>query len=171
MPESDIITANDADVSPSRTPPASSVARQSSFPHLPTAAAIISVLLAGLALFSQLAHATDRVNDAKRKFAATQIHTLLTALDMYFLDNGFYPTSDQGLQALVQAPSTPPVPKNYPPNGYVTRVPRDPWKNEFIYRCPGLDGGPYSVQSYGADGKPGGKDQDADINSWELPRQ
>ena len=105
---------------------------------------------------------------AQHKVTAGQVRNLMTAMDSYFLDNGRYPTTEQGLQALVQKPSSSPVPKNYPANGYLDTVPADPWGNEYIYFSPGVQGGPYSLESYGADGMDGGEGENADIESWNL---
>ena len=110
----------------------------------------------------------DRFSMAQHKVTAGQVRNLMTAMDSYFLDNGRYPTTEQGLQALVQKPSSSPVPKNYPANGYLDTVPADPWGNEYIYCSPGVQGGPYSLESYGADGMDGGEGENADIESWNL---
>jgi general secretion pathway protein G len=109
-----------------------------------------------------------QLEKAKKKTAAAQIHNFMTALDMYYMDNSNYPTTEQGLQALVQAPSTSPVPKNYPRDGYLQQIPKDPWNNDYIFFSPGVTGGPYSIQSYGADGIQGGEENNADIESWNL---
>jgi general secretion pathway protein G len=109
-----------------------------------------------------------QLEKAKKKTAAAQIHNFMTALDMYYMDNSNYPTTEQGLQALVQAPSTSPVPKNYPRDGYIQQVPKDPWNYDYIYFSPGVNGGPFSIQSYGADGMQGGEENNADVESWNL---
>jgi general secretion pathway protein G len=110
----------------------------------------------------------ERFGTAQREVTAGQIRNLMTALDSYFLDNGRYPTAAQGLDALVQKPGSAPVPKNYPTNGYIDQVPLDPWGNEYVYNAPGINGGPYSIKSYGADGLEGGEAENADIESWNL---
>ena len=88
---------------------------------------------------------------------------------MYKLDNGKYPTTDQGLQALVDPPSSGQLAKKWRNGGYLDKAsaPKDPWDNDFIYISPGLHGD-FDLMSDGADGEPGGEDFDADINSWEL---
>ena len=110
-----------------------------------------------------------RTNDAKVAEAKVQIKDFETGLKLYKLDNGFYPTTDQGLEALINAPSTDPAPKNYRPGGYLEqkKVPLDPWGNPYVYICPG-EHGSYDLSSLGADGKPGGTGYDADIDSWEM---
>ena len=110
----------------------------------------------------------QRFGTAQRKVTAGQIANLKTALDSYYLDNGRYPTTAQGLAALVQKPGSAPVPKNYPTDGYIDQVPLDPWGFEYVYFSPGVSGGPYSIESYGADGLDGGEGENADIESWNL---
>ncbi len=83
------------------------------------------------------------------------------------MDNGFYPSSEQGLEALVEKPTIGKVPNNYSENGYLKKVPLDPWKNPFVYISPGAHGD-YDLISYGADGEEGGEGKFADVNSWEL---
>ena len=105
---------------------------------------------------------------AKRGAAAAQIKNFTTALDTYYMDNSNYPTTEQGLEALVSMPSSSPAPRNYPRDGYLPQIPPDPWGNEYIYYSPGSGGGPYSIESYGADGLEGGEEDNADVQSWNL---
>lgn len=104
--------------------------------------------------------------EAKIKTTRTQIAQLEQVLGLFHLDNGFYPTTDQGLPALVTLPSIPPEPLNYKKNGYMKKVPKDAWGREFIYECPGRHGD-FDLYSYGADGEDGGEGANADINNWE----
>ncbi|PLZ01869.1 type II secretion system protein GspG [Burkholderia sp. WAC0059] len=105
--------------------------------------------------------------DQARVVAARQdIGTLMQALSLYRLDNGRYPTQDQGLPALVQKPTVDPVPGNWKSGGYLDRVPMDPWGNPYQYLNPGAHGD-IDVFSFGADGKAGGDGNDADIGSWQ----
>ncbi|WP_024904953.1 type II secretion system major pseudopilin GspG [Robbsia andropogonis] len=105
--------------------------------------------------------------DQARRVAATQdIATLMQSLKLYRLDNGRYPTTEQGLRALIAKPSTDPVPNNWKDGGYLERLPNDPWGNPYQYLNPGVHG-EVDVFSYGADGKPGGEGNDADIGSWQ----
>ena len=106
--------------------------------------------------------------DEARVIAAKQdISSLLQALKLYRLDNQRYPTTDQSLQALVVKPTTAPLPPNWKNGGYIERLPKDPWGNEYRYLNPGTRG-EIDVYSVGADGEPGGEGIDADIGSWAL---
>jgi general secretion pathway protein G len=107
---------------------------------------------------------------AKRVKTKLDLATLETALKMYKLDNGMYPSTEQGLQALVEAPETGVIPKKWRKGGYLekNKVPKDPWGNEFVYISPGVHGD-FDLISYGLDGVPGGEDEDdKDINNWEI---
>jgi general secretion pathway protein G len=110
-----------------------------------------------------------RPEEARRLKAKMQIQAIETALKLYKLDNGFYPTTEQGLQALVEPPSVGQLPKNWRQGGYLEKgkVPKDPWGNDYVYVCPGVHGD-FDLSSYGADGQPGGEGENADINNWEL---
>jgi general secretion pathway protein G len=107
---------------------------------------------------------------AKRVKAKMDIATLETALKMYKLDNGLYPSTEQGLQSLVEMPETGVIPKSWRKGGYVekNRIPKDPWGNEFVYISPGVHGD-FDLISYGLDGVPGGENEEGqDINNWEI---
>lgn len=110
-----------------------------------------------------------RPEEAKRTKARLQIESLETAVKLFKLDNGYYPTTEQGLQALVEQPESGRIPKSWRKGGYLEKgsVPKDPWGNEFVFISPGVNGD-YDVISYGADGTAGGEENDKDINSWEL---
>ena len=110
-----------------------------------------------------------RPEEAKQVKARLDIQNLETALKLYKLDNGPYPGTEQGLQALVEMPETGNVPKKWKKGGYLEKgkVPKDPWRNDFIYLSPGLKGD-FDIISYGADGVPGGEDENKDINNWEI---
>jgi general secretion pathway protein G len=120
--------------------------------------------LVGVAVFNQVDKA--RVQTTKAK-----IKNLESALEFYRMDNSRYPTSEQGLQALVIKPTTEPEPRNYPPGGYLQRggpaAMEDAWQNKIFYESPGQHN-PHSFDmwSLGADGAPGGEDADADIENW-----
>ncbi len=111
----------------------------------------------------------DRPEEARRIKASVDIQSIEQALKMYNLDNGGYPTTEQGLLALVEPPSVGRLAKKWREGGYFDkgRVPKDPWGNEYIYISPGLHGD-FDLSSYGADGEPGGDGKDADVNNWEL---
>jgi general secretion pathway protein G len=110
-----------------------------------------------------------RSDEAKIADAKVQIKNIETALKLYKLDNGVYPTTEQGLQALVEKPSVGQVPNNYRAEGYLEgkKVPKDAWKNDFIYLSPG-EHGDFDLCSLGADGVKGGDGINADICSWSL---
>lgn len=94
--------------------------------------------------------------------AKADIHTIAMQLDLYKLDNFFYPSTDQGLQALVTKPSGTPEPKNWKSDGYLPRLPMDPWLNPYTYVSPGAHG-TYDLSSPGPDGQSGNED---DVNNW-----
>ncbi len=106
----------------------------------------------------------DRADDARISAARVDVNNLMQALKLYRLDNQRYPTAEQGLQALVQRPNSPPVPTSW--KATIDKLPNDPWGNPYVYLNPGLKG-EVDVMSYGADGKPGGENKDADIGSWQ----
>jgi general secretion pathway protein G len=110
-----------------------------------------------------------RPEEARRAKAAMQMESMETALKLYKLDSGTYPSTEQGLQALVEAPSVGEPPRNWREGGYLEKgkVPKDPWGNDYVYMSPGAHG-EYDLLSYGSDGEPGGEDKDKDIASWEI---
>ena len=110
-----------------------------------------------------------RPGQAKQVKAKVDISALESALKLYKLDNGSYPATEQGLQALIEKPETGNVPKKWKEGGYLDKgkVPKDPWGYEFVYISPGVHGD-FDIISYGADGVPGGEGEDKDINSWEI---
>ena len=126
---------------------------------------IILGVLAGLII----PRVMGRPDEARQAKAKIQIESIESALKLYKLDNGGYPTTEQGLKALVEAPTAGNLPKNWRQGGYLEKgkVPKDPWKNEFVYICPGIHGD-FDLSSLGADGEPGGEGFDADINNWET---
>ena len=127
---------------------------------------MVVVVIIGLLATLVIPRVIGRGDEAKRTAAQVQIKEVEQALDLYHLDNGFYPTQDQGLDALVSRPNLPPEPQNYRTGGYLKKVPKDPWGREFIYRMPG-DHGEYDLLSYGPDGQEGGEEKNKDITNWE----
>ncbi len=125
-----------------------------------TVVLVITGVLAALIVPNVL----DRTDDARATAARTDVHNIMQALKLYKLDNQRYPTPEQGLAALVQRPSTPPVPGNWKP--YLEKLPSDPWGQPYQYLNPGIKG-EVDVMSFGADGKSGGEGKDADIGSWQ----
>jgi general secretion pathway protein G len=126
---------------------------------------VILGILAGLII----PRIMGRPEEARRMKARIQIESVETSLQLYKLDNGYYPTTEQGLQALVEAPAVGQLPRAWREGGYMEKgkIPKDPWGNEYVYLSPGVNGD-YDLSSYGPDGEPGGEGMDADINSWEL---
>ena len=111
-----------------------------------------------------------RTDDARITAARQDIGAVLQALKLYRLDNGRYPSTEQGLRALVEKPNTEPLPNNWKTGGYLERagVPKDPWGREYQYLNPGRDGREIEVFSLGRDGQTGGEGPDADVGSWQL---
>jgi len=131
----------------------------------------IMVVIVILALLAALVgpKIMGRTDDAKIETTKTQIRNLESALKLYKLDNGVYPTTEQGLTSLVTKPVVGVIPKNYKEGGYLEskNVPKDGWGNDYLYVSPG-EHGDYDLFSYGADGVKGGEGKNADINSWDL---
>ncbi len=131
---------------------------------------VVVVILSILALYVA-PKIIGRPQEARINAAKIQIKSLETALKMYKLDNGTYPSTEQGLDALVQAPETGQLAKKWRKGGYLEkgRVPKDPWGNEYIYLCPGVHNpDSFDLLSYGPDGEPGGEEENADITNWEI---
>ena len=126
---------------------------------------VILGILAGLII----PRIMGRPEEARRMKATVQLESIETALRLYKLDNGSYPSTEQGLQALVEPPQVGEIPRAWREGGYLEKgkVPKDPWGNEYIYLCPGIQG-EYDLMSYGADGQPGGEGKNRDVNNWEL---
>ncbi|HOO90713.1 MAG TPA: type II secretion system major pseudopilin GspG, partial [Syntrophales bacterium] len=111
----------------------------------------------------------SRPDEARQAKARIQIESLETALKLYKLDNGNYPTTEQGLQALVEPPEVGELAKKWREGGYLEKgkIPRDPWDNDYLYLSPGTKGD-YDIISYGADGEPGGDGKNSDITNWDT---
>ncbi len=126
---------------------------------------LILGLLAGIVGPRLFGH-TD---EAKITKARVQIENLSTALKMYKLDNGVFPSTEQGLEALVSLPQGGDAPKKWRKGGYLEKgqVPKDPWGNDYLYLYPGAHGD-FDISSYGADGATGGEEINKDINNWEI---
>jgi general secretion pathway protein G len=106
-----------------------------------------------------------RVDDARITKAKSDIQAIEAALTMYKLDNFRYPTTEQGLAALVTKPNDPTV-RNWRAEGYLKRAVKDPWDGEFVYVFPGTRGGEFDLYSLGADGQEGGEGVNADVGNW-----
>ena len=128
---------------------------------------MVVIVLLGLLAALVVPKLGGRTEEAKKTQTRVQIKSLQQAMELFKLDNGFYPSTDQGLEALVRMPEGGRVPNNYRKCGYIDRVPKDPWGSPFVYVSPGQHGD-YDISSYGADGVQGGEGEDADINSWDA---
>jgi general secretion pathway protein G len=127
---------------------------------------MVVLVIIGLLAALIIPNVLDRADDARQTTAQTQVRNLEQALKMYKLDNQRYPTTEQGLQALVTKPSTNPVPANWR-RPYLEELPQDPWGNAYQYQSPGTKGrSGIDVFSMGADGVRGGEGKDADIGNW-----
>jgi general secretion pathway protein G len=128
---------------------------------------MVVIVILGLLAAIVVPKLIGRTEQAKRTQTRVQIKNIQQALELFKLDNGFYPGTEQGLEALVRMPETGRVPKNYRKGGYMDRLPKDPWGNPFVYLYPGTRGD-YDISSYGADGVAGGDGEDGDVNSWDA---
>ena len=128
---------------------------------------MVVMVILGLLVAIVAPNIMGRSDQAKVTVAKTQMNNIANALDLYRLDNGHYPSTQQGLEALVSKPSGSPEPRNYNPDAYLKSVPEDPWNNEYQYISPGAEH-PYNLYSYGADGREGGEGDAADISVWDV---
>lgn len=128
---------------------------------------VVVVILAILGTFA-VTNIIDNPDKARVTKAQHDIRTLESALEMYKLDNYNYPSTEQGLAALVQRPTGSPEPRNWKAGGYMKKLPKDPWGNDYIYMGPQDTGGRVQIISLGADGQTGGTDLNADISNLEL---
>jgi general secretion pathway protein G len=123
---------------------------------------MVVVFILGLLATLVAPRVMGRADDARRTKAIADMKGIEQALDLYRLDTGGYPTTAQGLAALVHRPETPPVPRTWNPNGYLDRVPVDPWGRPYVYVA---TGGRFTLRSFGADGAEGGEGKYADLDS------
>ncbi|TMH24169.1 MAG: type II secretion system protein GspG [Betaproteobacteria bacterium] len=128
---------------------------------------LVVIVILGILAALVVPRIIERPDEARVIAAKNDIAAIMQALKLYRLDNQRYPTTEQGLAALVARPTSPPAPPNWKPNGYLERLPKDPWGYPYQYLNPGLRG-EIDVFSFGADGQPGGTGFDADIGSWDL---
>lgn len=130
---------------------------------------MVVVVIIGLLVAIVSPNLMNRVEEARKTQTKTQIRNLEQALKLFKLDNGFYPTAEQGLKSLVEKPTVGRIPATYPERGYLEKgkIPPDAWGNPFIYISPGLYG-EFDIVSLGRDGKEGGEGPDADIFSWDI---
>ena len=123
---------------------------------------MVVLVIIGIVAALVVPNVIGRPDEARVAVAGADLRAVAASLEMYRLDNRTYPTTEQGLSALTQRPTTQPVPVNWVEGGYLPTPPVDPWGNSYIYRSPAEDG-PYDLISTGADGAPGGEGSDADI--------
>lgn len=128
---------------------------------------MVVLVILGLLIAIVAPNIIGRGDEARVTAAEAQMRSIANALDLYRLDNSHYPSTQQGLEALVSKPSGSPEPRNWNPDGYMKSVPVDPWGSEYQYISPGTEG-PYDLYSYGADGQEGGDGEAADISVWEV---
>ena len=128
---------------------------------------MVVVVILGILAALVVPQIMSRPDQAKVTVAQTDITAIGAALDMYKLDNGAYPSTQQGLDALVKIPGGNPPAKNWNADGYLKKLPVDPWGNAYQYLAPGTKG-KIDLYSLGADGKDGGADNDSDIGNWSL---
>ena len=126
---------------------------------------MVVVFILGLLITLVAPRILGRTDEARQTKAAADIKEIEQALALYKLDNGFFPTSEQGLQALVTQPTTGLVPRRWNPDGYLSKLPIDPWGTPYAYQS---DGSAYVLKSFGADGAEGGEGKNADIDSRNL---
>lgn len=129
---------------------------------------MVVVVILGILAAVVVPRVMDRPDQARTTKAQNDIRALESALNLYRLDNFNYPTTEQGLSALVSIPTTGDVPRNYRTGGYIDRLQKDPWGNDYQYLRPGRDGREYDLYSLGADGRPGGEGANADIGNWNV---
>ncbi|MEN6575348.1 MAG: type II secretion system major pseudopilin GspG [Phycisphaerales bacterium] len=125
---------------------------------------MIVVVILGLLATTVMPKILSKPDQARRTKAMVDIRSVQSALAMFKTDTGRFPTTAEGLQALVANPGL----KGFDPDGYLEKVPTDPWGNRYIYISPGLHSKDYDLESLGKDGEDGGSDKDTDIESWNL---
>ena len=125
---------------------------------------LVVVVILGILAAIVVPRVMEHPGEARQVRAKQDIQAIMTALNTYKLDNYTYPTTEQGLDALVHKPTGAPDAPNW--HGYLDKVPKDPWNRTYLYLRPGTHGD-VDVFTYGADGKPGGEGEDADIGSWD----
>ncbi|MDO9217612.1 MAG: type II secretion system major pseudopilin GspG [Lacisediminimonas sp.] len=128
---------------------------------------MVVVVIMGILAALVVPKLMGRADDARISAARQDISSLMQALKLYRLDNQRYPTTEQGLQALVTRPQGGPPANGWKTGGYIDKLPKDPWGNPYQYLSPGVKG-EVDIFSLGADGQPGGAGNDADIGSWDI---
>ena len=126
---------------------------------------IVVVVIIGILATFVAPKFMGKTDTARITKAKSDILSLESALDLYKLDNYTYPTTDQGLEALISVPTSDPMPTNWQKGGYIKKLQKDPWQRDYLYLSPG-EHGEVDIYSLGADGVEGGEDSNADIGNW-----
>jgi general secretion pathway protein G len=129
---------------------------------------MVVVVILGILAAVVVPRFLSRPDEAKVTKTKVDMKSIEEALGMFKLDNGFFPSTEQGLKALVKKPETGRIPGKFSADGYLKKVPNDPWGSVYLYISPGVHSRDFDLISYGADGVSGGEGFDADINNWEL---
>ena len=134
---------------------------------------LIVVAILGILAGVVAVRVMDRPGEARTTRAVIEIETLEKALKLYKMDNGFYPSTEQGLSALVTKPTTGRIPENWREGGYLEKgaLPKDPWKRDYLYMSPGVHLPEFDLWSYGLDGEEGGEGENADVTNWAVTNQ
>ena len=134
---------------------------------------LVVVMILGILASLVAVRLMDRPGEARVTKARLDIQTLESALKLFKLDNAFYPSTEQGLNALVEKPTTGRIPANWREGGYLEKsvLPKDPWDGEYYYLSPGVHNKDFDLWSYGADGEEGGEGEDRDVANWDTERQ
>jgi len=128
---------------------------------------LVVLVIMGLLISIVAPTVLNRADEARVQKVQADFKAIETALKIYRLDNFVYPTTEQGLEALVEPSPIDPQPRNFKKGGYLAEVPRDPWDRPYLYLSPG-DNGEVDIYTLGADGLSGGDDQNADIGNWST---
>ncbi len=133
---------------------------------------MVVIIILGLLAAIVMPRIVGQTDQARYGVAQAQMRILEDALKRYKLDNGVFPSTEQGLEALVRKPAVGVIPRGWPEGGYLdkTELPRDPWQNAYIYISPGQHSPDYDIRSLGADGAEGGEGYNADLESWRVSR-
>jgi general secretion pathway protein G len=129
---------------------------------------MVVVVILGILAALVLPNVMGRIGQAQNTKVQADIMGYDTALSLFKLDNFRYPTTDQGLEALVKQPADPTI-RNWKEGGYIRSLKKDPWQRDYQYVYPGTHGTEYDIFTLGADGEPGGEGENADIGNWDVP--
>jgi len=128
---------------------------------------MVVITILGILAVLILPRITGQTDEARRTATKVQIKNIEQALHTYEMDNGNYPSTEQGLDALVKKPTIGRIPIKYKEGGYMTKIPKDPWGTPYLYICPGAHGD-FDLISYGSDREKGGDGKNADIENWNI---